>query len=265
MNLLSAVVECGKECAPRGLKIKELLATQLIVRDLRRNVLVHPDRDLNYRFMVAEWLWIRDGREDVAWIERYNKQIARFSDDGVIFNGAYGPRLARQWDYLLETLRRDPDSRQAVATIWTPSPGKSKDVPCTMALQLFLRDGQLHGIVTMRSNDLWLGTPYDFFNFSQVVNGLAGDLGVEPGSFTLQAGSSHVYESNFEAAEKVLSNHSQGWTLSSPRLPSSPPSGITRYRFSEEKHPTWAEYQLALSVPTKAAAFEVLRGLGEAS
>lgn len=261
-KLLEGVMTNGVECAPRGMKIKEVLGTQLVVEDLRANIIVDPNRDLNYRFMVAEWLWIRDGRNDVRWIEKYNSQITRFSDDGVTFRGAYGPKLRKQWRYLLDSVLNDPDTRQAVATIWEPGfEQPTKDVPCTCMLQVLLRGGKLHGIVTMRSNDLWLGLPYDFFNFSQIVNGLAGDLNVAPGSMTLQAGSSHLYEPNWSAADNVL-NANAGMTQWSPILPCSPPNGLTELVDHPGDHwPLPNQYEGYLNVlraPNKATALRIL-------
>ena len=78
IRLLREVMENGEECAPRGKKIVELLHTQVTITDLRNNILTHPLRDLNFRFMIGEWIWIQSGRRDVAWIEKYNKQIAQF-------------------------------------------------------------------------------------------------------------------------------------------------------------------------------------------
>src|SRR5712691_3901798 len=80
--------------SPQGHSCRELLGVSLRVEDLRANILVHPRRNLNYRFMVAEWLWIALGRNDVATVARYNPEIAQFSDDGLTFTGAYGPRLS---------------------------------------------------------------------------------------------------------------------------------------------------------------------------
>lgn len=261
-GILNAVSVLGKPSRPRGMLVQELLGTQVVLTDLRNNVLCSTLRDLNYRFMIAEWLWIQTGREDVASIARYNKEIARFSDDGEIFNGAYGPRLSRQWDWVLAKLREDSDSRQALAVIFTPCPTPSKDVPCTVALQLLVREGKLHGIMTMRSNDLWLGFPYDLFNFSQIVNAVAGELGVDTGSLTLQAGSSHVYEANFEKVATVLANPESGGSLRSPRLPGlcRNPAILTNEFISGN---VYEEYALALRYPTKAQALNVLRRLSQ--
>jgi thymidylate synthase len=124
------------ESAPRGKHIRELLGVTIALPDLRHNILVHPDRDLNYRFMIAEWFWIMAGRRDVASIVKYNKNYSQFSDDGILLSGAYGPRLAMQWSWLLNKFKEDPDTRQGILSIWTPAPGPSKDIPCTISLAI---------------------------------------------------------------------------------------------------------------------------------
>jgi thymidylate synthase len=248
----------GDRSAPRGKPIRELLHTQLVVDDLRNNVLVHPIRDLNYRFMVAEWLWIEAGREDVRTVAEYNKQIAQFSDDGEIFNGAYGPRMEKQWLWLIDLVKRDRDTRQGIVSIWSPAPADSKDIPCTLSLQILQRGNKLHGIVTMRSQDLWLGLPYDFFNFSQIVNGLAGELQVPTGSLTFNVGSSHVYETNWAQVEAVLEAESHGYHVRSPQLPRRPPANDLlngkEMVFEEDEL-----YQRVLQSKGKKQALSILR------
>ena len=60
-----------------------------------------------------------------------------------------------------------------IINIWRENPRSSKDIPCTLSLQFFLREASdqlwLHTIATMRSNDAWLGVPYDTFNFNHHV------------------------------------------------------------------------------------------------
>jgi len=285
VRLLREAWENGRECAPRGKKIKELLHTQVIIDDLRNNILTHPLRDCNFRFMVAEWLWIQSGRDDVAWISRFNSKIREFSDDGKIFLGAYGPRLMEQLSWVIALLKKDPDTRQAVITIFEGCDFKTcgKDVPCTLSLQLLLRQDKLHGVLTMRSNDLWLGTPYDIFNWSQITNSIAGELGVDTGSFTLQAGSSHIYESDWEKARGVvgesLKDYYPGYRYPyferSPMLERVAPTSICTSienlalpnvvfggrTYFEELTAQEQIYVQALHCPTKAAALQILRTL----
>jgi thymidylate synthase len=169
--------------------------------------------------MIAEWLWIAYGLNDVATLKQYNSQMGRFSDDEKTLAGAYGPRLEPQWQYLVDTLVKDYWTRQAVATIWTPNPKGSKDVPCTISLQFIARAGLLNCIVTMRSSDIWLGLPYDCSTFSLLQNCLAGVVGLNVGYLQFNLGSSHLYASDFEKAKAVLDDVSHYESIRSPRLP----------------------------------------------
>jgi thymidylate synthase len=264
-ELLDRLYHCGEPSSPRDQATRELIGVRLHVDDMTQNILLHPERALNFRFMVAEWLWIAAARNDAAFINRYNRRVAEMSsDDGVTLAGAYGPRLAPQLDYLLSTLRQKADSRQAVATIWTPNPEPSRDVPCTVSWQLLLRHGKLHAVVTMRSSDIWLGLPYDFFNFSMLTMGLAGELEVEPGSITFNLGSSHLYNRDQVGAIKVLDDPGGIDTLNSPRLPGRPPAeaiieasdlNYSRgFRFGD----LWDTYLKVLTCQTSAMAMDIL-------
>lgn len=253
--------------APRGLETREILGVHFVAHDLRRNLLVHPSRNLNYRFAIAELFWIAFGLDDLAILARYNKQMSRFSDDGLKLSGAYGPRLASQWEYIINILRKDPSTRQAVATIWSPNPAPSLDVPCTISLQWLLRENKLHVIATMRSSDVWLGVPYDAHVFSQLTNMLAGVLGVETGSLTMQLGSSHLYANNYEAAQNVLDTTDQGYAIESLPLPGRPDErsklglrsvlqGISTQGYVIEE--PWACYAHALAAHTWSEARKIL-------
>lgn len=203
--------------APRGQRTQEILAANLWVEDLRSNILVNTGRDLNYRFMVAEFLWIALGLNDVNVIARYNSRMREFSDDGETLYGAYGKRLHMQWPNLLEKFKRDLASRQGVAIIFDSQDTfqATKDVPCTIGLQFLVRDYKLNCIATMRSSDIWLGLPYDVYTFSQLAICMASELGVNTGWLNLNLGSVHLYEENLERAREAESDW-KSYTLRSP-------------------------------------------------
>lgn len=203
------------ECKPRGMKIYENL-NHTFKADMSDPIITLEQRDLNYRFMFGEAAWILDGRNDLKTIEYYMKGIKRFSDDGVHFFGAYGPKVVTQLQYIIDIFKNDLDTRQAVLTIWRENPRSSKDIPCTVAMQFIIREYKnekyLHCITTMRSNDIWLGTPYDTFNFSAISFYIACRLkalgiNVKLGSLQINAGSRHLYESNWDEAANVRADN----------------------------------------------------------
>ena len=136
------------ECSPSHLKIKELMNDGFIV-NMDNPVITIPERKLNHNFMTGEAWWILDGRNDVKSLAKYMGKIERYSDDGIRFFGAYGPKIVDQLSYCIKTLVKDRDSRQSCLTIWRQNPPFSKDIPCTVSLQFFLReesDGKVGGL-----------------------------------------------------------------------------------------------------------------------
>ena len=210
---LGSVLLDGFEVSPREKLTRELLHQSLHI-DMRRPVLRNKMRKLDYRFMAAEAFWILSGDNRVETISPFNARIHEFSDDGTTFYGAYGPKIMDQLPYVLEKLKNDGLSRQAVLTIWRECPPQTKDVPCTVAISFTLRNGLLDVHVFMRSSDLWLGLPYDVFNFCMLghyvcakLNNPTGEVCeavAEPGTLHLTAVSSHLYEINWGAAAMCL-------------------------------------------------------------
>lgn len=203
---LRAILRRGETVYPRNYLTLELRGSRLVLPVIRTTFIESRTRRLNYSFMVAEWLWMMLGFSDVASIAPYNSQIAQFSDDGVGFFGAYGPAIAKQLPAVVELLRRDPHSRQAVLTTWRPDAliTATKDVPCTLTWQFFVRRARLDLHVTMRSNDAWLGFPYDLFNFTQTQRLVASALGIPTGEYHHSVGSFHLYEQHHLRANAVL-------------------------------------------------------------
>jgi thymidylate synthase len=108
----------------------------------RERVLFNAARDANPFFHLYEALWMLAGRNDVASVAHYAKQMKDYSDDGVTLNGAYGYRWRHQkgeqilsrymkngpgyddWenidqlDVLVNHLKADHNSRRAVLQMW---------------------------------------------------------------------------------------------------------------------------------------------------
>ena len=203
-------------CNPRGMLVREKLAYTSIV-DMKYPIVTVCERKLGYKFMPAEARWIITGDNRVATIAPYSKVIEQFSDDGMRFNGAYGPRVVDQLNYVCDMLLKDNDTRQAVMTIWRPNPRPSKDIPCTVAIQWTIRDGVINCHDTMRSSDAWLGWPYDVFNFTMLTGYIMlmlrnrGLTDLTLGNLYLTAGSQHLYQRNWEKAGDVLYSEIRTW------------------------------------------------------
>ena len=277
---LSFLLSHGSPIGPRGLVTNETLDWTLTY-DGRYGLLDCPPRGLNYRFAVAEWVWMMFGHSAVAPLAQFNSVMKQFSDDGVWLTGAYGPHICGQRERVLRKLRHDPNTRQAVIDIPRPN-GETKDEPCTLSLQFLQRNGYLHLIVTMRSSDIWLGVPYDAYTFAQILACFAGELKLPRGLITLHAGSSHLYERDFTRAREVIfetpwyyrgQEHELLETLKLPYLPGMPPpwlepilldpiawrDRVAHLNVVKQEDEPWLDYARVLTSPDSVMARDVLR------
>ena len=216
--------------APRDRPIKELVGASFTLTNPRNRLILSEARKVNYGFGVGELCWYIRGDTDLETMVYYNRRMSQFSDDGKTINSAYGYRMFRelwqglpditcipvgQLDNVIEELRKDPDSRRAVMHINQPHDLRmavmsgSKDVPCTLSIQLLIRDRKLHMVVNMRSNDVVWGLPYDVFSFTCLQEAflyMLQERGIpvdDLGLYHHHAGSLHVYDTHFELAKDV--------------------------------------------------------------
>lgn len=204
-EVLTKILEYGSKRHVRGFNTLEVSPCLLHISNPLGNILTNPIRKINRAFSIAEWLWMMSGRNDVKMLEFYNPKIKDYSSNGKIFNGAYGPRIKDQFDYVIGCFEKDINTRQAVLQIWKENPKTDRDIPCTLSFQFIHEDGKLNMCTTMRSNDAWLGLPYDFYNFTMIQNYLAFKLGLEIGSYSHFVGSMHLYDQHYEKAS-IMSN-----------------------------------------------------------
>lgn len=189
---------------------KELIAYSFTLQDPRDRIAFNSGRELNIFQTIGHWLWMLSGRSDYGFMHYYNPQGAnRFSVDYRQIEGAYGPRIFgtggyRQIPRCIELLHAKPSTRRAVATVYAPALDFHRDssedgkrmgeTPCTLSFQFLKREGKLHCITTMRSQDALMLLPQDVFHFSLFHEFVAASTGTELGEYHHQAGSMHVYD-----------------------------------------------------------------------
>ncbi len=205
----------GMRVNPRGMWIREILGYSFTLLNPRNRLIFNSERKFSLDFAIGELLWYLRGSNRCEIVSYYNSRYVNYSDDGQTLNGAYGKRIfsplhngKSQWDMIVEKLKSDPCSRQALISIYGNDDifVESKDIPCTSSIQFFIRENKLNCIVHMRSNDLIWGTCYDVFNFTMMQELLAAELNLELGWYKHFVGSMHIYDYHNELAEKILNN-----------------------------------------------------------
>jgi thymidylate synthase len=173
-------------------------------------------RKPNYEYIERELEWYKSqslyvedipGDTPAIW-----KQVA---DKNGRINSNYGYLIwsdenGKQYENVLNELRKNPNSRRAVMIYNRPSmhtdycaDGMS-DFICTYANTFLIRDGKLISHYLMRSNDCVFGYTADVHWALHVQKQLALDLGVEVGDLIWTATNLHAYERHFSHIEKLM-------------------------------------------------------------
>ena len=88
--------DCGSWEPSRDGNVKEMLDVKTHITNPYRRCVGGYGRNIHIFFLLAEAMWIALGHKDVDWLVLFNKQMAKYSDDGKSFHAPYGYRL-RHW------------------------------------------------------------------------------------------------------------------------------------------------------------------------
>lgn len=160
-----------------------------------------PERPrLNPKIGIVEGLFLVAGTFDLEAI----KAVAPNADHSLFtLDGAYGPRVARQLQIVVEGMVKDPLSRQHVLYVARPGDQYTPDAPCTTSLQLLVRNGTVDVVANMRSSDVIKGLPTDVIQFGMLAQVVAHCFGMSYGFTSVFAASSHIYESDHDRMPTV--------------------------------------------------------------
>lgn len=234
-RLLKKAFEKGSLVPSRAGATMELTHLGITLTKPHRREILCPHRKPSIAAQVAETMWVLAGRDDIEWLGHYLPRAKDFSDDGLTWRAGYGKRL-RSWPstnvpgfphdqlaYVVNTLKANPESRQAVMSIWDPAidsaPGK--DIACNNWLSFISRNNRLDLMVAIRSNDaIWGWSGINAFEWSALLEVVAGLTRLQVGSLHFAVTSWHVYEQHWDKAKKIseTKGSSESGFLDSPRF-----------------------------------------------
>jgi thymidylate synthase len=169
--------------------------------------------EVNYDYVRREIEWYLSMSLNVnemeAPVPTIWKNIA--NEDGMI-NSNYGwcvfsKENGSQYLHVLSKLISNPNSRQASIIYNRPSIHEEagKDFICTNAVTYNIRDGKLHVVVQMRSNDAVFGYKNDYAWQKYLQHRIAYELDVGIGDIVWQVVSLHIYPRHFDLLYKEKS------------------------------------------------------------
>ncbi|MBS1492222.1 MAG: thymidylate synthase [Bacteroidetes bacterium] len=190
---------------------KEILHAGITFENPRDRWIFSRKPSLNPAFALAEVVWIVNGKSNANFLNFWNSSLPNFAGNVKNYYGAYGSRLRDyngidQLERAYKALSNNSKTRQVVLQIWNPSKDlpfetgrpRSKDIPCNICSIPKVRDNKLEWMQVLRSNDIFLGVPYNFVQFTYLQEVLAGWLGIELGTYNQLSDSLHVYEKDFK-------------------------------------------------------------------
>ncbi len=166
------------------------------------------------------------GEIDPAWGELgpvYGKQWRRWlAPDGQEID-----QIAR----LVEGIRTNPDSRRHLVNAWNVVDlGAMALPPCHLFFQFYVGGSRLSCHLYVRSNDLFLGAPFNIAQYALLTHLVAQQCDLEVGELVYTIGDAHVYNTHFEQVAEQLTR--TPYPLPTLVLKRRPPS-IFDYRFDD--------------------------------
>jgi len=159
-----------------------------------------------------------DGFAYKHYMNKHNKKSSDFSYDEFVEthlnNGNYiipvpytdftsfksNGKSINQTKWAIDTIQKTPDRKSFVVSAWNPSRlyGMSTEESVVLAAchcehQLVVNDGFLNLRVTIRSNDLILGNPFNVAGYGLLLHMYAFCTGFKPGQLLVQITDAHIY------------------------------------------------------------------------
>ncbi len=224
-NLMTEVMD-GDVSTSRNGEVHFLNNALLELSNPRARHLHLKGRKNNIFATLAEVFWVMSGSDKIdPFLSFFLPRAADFSDDGVTWRGAYGPRIygSNQVQGVIDIFKKEGlDTRRAVISIYdalkdSPKGLKdiyrldaSKDIPCNNMLHLYVRDGKLNCNAFSRSGDVvWGVTNINIVEWTVLMEYIAQEIGVEVGVYSHFVTNVHIYDFTKDQVEAVLSHDDQ--------------------------------------------------------
>lgn len=184
--------------------------------DLAQGFPLVTTKKLHLKSIVHELLWFLSGDTNVAYLQKNGVRIwNEWADE----NGDLGPVYGKQWrtwrgadgrvhdqiSWLVDEIRRNPDSRRLVVSAWNV--GELDDMalmPCHCLFQFYVVNGKLSCQLYQRSLDVFIGAPFNFSSYALLTHMIAQVCGLEVGDFVHTIGDAHLYSNHLDQAREQL-------------------------------------------------------------
>lgn len=206
--------------------------------DLQKGFPIVTTKRVPFKSLVAELLWFLKGSTDN---NELNQMGSTIWNEWALEDGSLGPIYGKQWrawegangqtyDQIKEaihTLKTRPYSRRIIVSAWnvadlpdeTKKPqqnvvdGKMSLAPCHCFFQFYVEDmpegsEQLQKLscqMYIRSNDAFLGCPFNIASYALLVHLMAHECHMAVGELVYTTGDFHIYSNHIDQVHELLS------------------------------------------------------------
>jgi len=190
-------------------------------------------KKVHTKSIIYELLWFLSGRTDNQWLTERGvtiwnewataEQCARFGrregDLGPVYghqwrnfgatrrpDGTYEQDGVDQIRFILDEIRRNPNSRRLIVSGWNPEEQARVALPpCHTLFQFYVQGGKLSCQLYQRSADIFLGVPFNIASYALLTHMIAQVSGLGVGDFVHTMGDAHIYVNHREQVDLQLS------------------------------------------------------------
>ena len=170
-----------------------------------------------FKGLAVEMLWFLKGGTNIQYLVDNNVHIW---DAWAAENGDLGPVYGKQWvswagqngesinqiERVIEGIKKNPDSRRHIVNAWNVSDLQDMALPpCHMFYQFWVGNGRLSCQLYVRSNDLFLGAPFNIAAYALLTHMIAQQCDLEVGELVYTIGDAHIYLNHLDQIEEQLS------------------------------------------------------------
>ena len=173
-------------------------------------------KKLHLKSIIHELLWFLAGDTNVKYLQENGVRILNeWADENGVLGHVYGYQW-RSWpDYkgghidqiseVVETLKKNPDSRRIIVNAWNVADIEDMNLPpCHAMFQFYVADGRLSLQLYQRSADCFLGVPFNIASYALLLQMMAQVTGLKAGDFIHTLGDAHLYLNHIEQAKLQL-------------------------------------------------------------
>ena len=217
LDLLRRIMDEGTVKHDRtGVGTKSVFGHQMRF-DLSEGFPLLTTKKVHLKSIIYELLWFIAGDTNVKYLQDHGVTIW---DEWADENGDLGPVYGHQWrswpapdgrvidqlSMVIDTIRRNPDSRRMLVSAWNPAEVDRMALPpCHCLFQFYVADGKLSCQLYQRSADVFLGVPFNIASYALLTMMIAQVCGLEPGEFVHTTGDTHIYRNHFDQVATQLS------------------------------------------------------------